>query len=107
MKKVSLTKLERAKKRVAAIKGFYNHLVAYLVINLAIILFKETVVVSVLSKEALGSPEFLNWIDWNVYGTPILWGIGLAIHGLVVFSSRPKFIKNWEQKKIQEFMNQE
>ena len=105
MKKDNLTKLDRAKKQVAAIKGFYNHLVVYLVINLALIIFKETVVVTILSKKAIGNPDFLNWIDWNVYGTPILWGIGLAIHGLVVFGSRPKFIRNWEERKIQEYMN--
>lgn len=107
MKKNSLTKLDRAKKRVAAIKGFYNHLVVYLIINLALIIFKEKVVVTILSKKALGDPNFLNWIDWNVYGTPIIWGIGLAIHALVVFGSRPKFIRNWEEQKIEEFMNQE
>tara|TARA_R110002012_G_scaffold322108_1_gene555942 strand:- start:59080 stop:59406 length:327 start_codon:yes stop_codon:yes gene_type:complete len=101
------SKLERAKLKVANLKGFYNHLVVYIIINLSLIIFKEKVIFTLLSKEAIGNPDFLNWINWNVFGTPIIWGIGLLIHALFVFGSKPTFIKKWEQKQLQKYMREQ
>ncbi|WP_282144505.1 2TM domain-containing protein [Cellulophaga baltica] len=101
------TKLERAQKRVATIKGFYDHLTIYLIINILVFIFKGKFIITLLSKEALGNPQILNWIDWNVYGTPIIWGIGVLIHGVIVFKIRPSFLTNWEEKKIKKYMNEE
>jgi NADH:ubiquinone oxidoreductase subunit 4 (subunit M) len=101
------TKLERAQKRVAAIKGFYDHATIYLIVNILVLIFKGKFILTLLSEEAIGNPQFLNWIDWNIYGTPILWGIGLLIHGLVVFGIRPKFLNEWEERTIKKYMDEE
>lgn len=100
------SKLERAKKKVASIKGFYNHLVVYVLLNLTLFLLKEKVVFTLLSKEAISDPNFLNWINWNVFGTPIIWGIGLLIHAILVFGSKPSFVKNWEEKQLEKYMRE-
>lgn len=107
MKQNNLTKLERAKKRVENIKGFYNHVVIYVLVNVTLLLFKEKFIFKIVSPEAIGNPDFLRWIDWNVYGTPIVWGIGLAIHGICVFSLTPKFLKKWEERQIEKYMQEE
>jgi len=107
MKPNNLTKLERAKKRVAHIKGFYNHLVIYVFINVMLLLVKEKFMFKLVSAQAVGNPNFLKWIDWNVYGTPIVWGIGLAIHGIIVFSAIPKYLKSWEERQIEKYMKEE
>tara|TARA_R110002051_G_scaffold132697_1_gene206293 strand:+ start:11423 stop:11749 length:327 start_codon:yes stop_codon:yes gene_type:complete len=107
MKQNNLTKLERAKKRVEKIKVFYNHFVIYVFINAALILLKEKFIFKIVGPEIIGNPDFLRWIDWNVYGTPIIWGIGLAIHGICVFSSAPKLLKNWEERQIEKYMQEE
>ncbi|WP_158973573.1 2TM domain-containing protein [Cellulophaga sp. L1A9] len=101
------TKLERAQKRVATIKGFYDHLTIYLIINILVFIFRGKFIITLLSKEALGNPQILNWIDWNVYGIPIIWGIGVLIHGLVVFKIKPSFFTDWEEQKIKKYMSEE
>lgn len=102
-----LSSYERARKRVNEIKGFYSHLSAYIIVNIVLFLAKGKIQFLLLSKGALGDPDFLNWIDWNVYGTPIIWGIGLIIHALYVFKANPFFGKNWEERQIEKYMNEE
>ncbi|MDP5230268.1 MAG: 2TM domain-containing protein [Cellulophaga sp.] len=106
MKKQPVTKLERAQKKVANIKGFYNHLTVYIIINCIVLFTSGKFIFILFSEEALGNPKFLDWINWNVYGTPIIWGIVLLIHGLVVFGIKPSFLKNWEQKQLEKYMRE-
>ncbi len=80
-----------AKKRVEEIKGFYGNLIAYVVVNIGL------VVVNLLT-----SPAYL-WFFWPMLG----WGIGVVFHGLKVFNYMPFFGKEWEEKKIKEFMDKE
>lgn len=80
----------RAKKRVDAIKGFYWHLAVYIVVNAFLI---------ILIGVNAGFSNF------GPYATATFWGIGLVFHFLGVFGPDAIFGKNWEQKKIQEFMD--
>ena len=57
-----------------------------------------------LSKQVFGSPEILEKINWDVFGTPIIWGILLIFHAAKVFGNFSPFGKKWEEKKIQQFM---
>ncbi len=86
---------EKAKKRVEREKGFYSHLTVYLIINIALLLINSD----------FFDEGFNNWLDWNLYTTPFLWGIGLLFHGLSVFTKIPVFGSKWEERKIEEFMN--
>ena len=96
---------ERAKKRLDAIKGFHTHLKAFIVINIVIMLLRANVL-SILEIDTMNL-EFERWLQWNTWGTVILWGIGLLIHGLYVFRFNFGFIKRWEQRKIREFLEEE
>ena len=100
-----LTAYERARKKVDTIKGFYGHLTAYIAVNAVLLLARDRIHFMLLSKGALGNPEFLNWFDWNIYGTPIVWGIALLIHALVVFVKNPFLGKAWEERQIEKYMN--
>lgn len=102
----NLTKLEKAEKRVKSIKGFYNHLVVYIMVNTLLLIFKGKFLFTLLSEEAIGNPNFLKWIDWNIYGTPILWGIGLLIHAICVFGFKPQFFKDWEERQLEKYMKE-
>ena len=99
MKDLKSSKYGRAKKKVEDIKGFYNHLAVYIIVNLTII----GVRVIVLSEDRIG----FDIPDWTIFTTPFFWGIGLMFHGLWVFSDKMGFVKNWEERKIQEFMQEE
>ena len=89
-------KYERARKRVEQQKGFYGHLTAYIIINIALIL------VNLDMKDIL-----IEKLRLQIFITPLLWGIGLLIHGLVVFGKGFKLFKNWEEKKIKELMDKD
>lgn len=85
----------RAKKRVNQIKGFYWHLFWYLVIN---------IMIAVVIYKSLEPGQTLNF--WNM-STAFFWGIGLLAHGLTVFGKNILFSKNWEDRKIKEFMDKD
>lgn len=81
----------QARKKVAAIKGFYGNLSAYIFVNIGFL---------ILNLQT--SPNEL-WFYWPMFG----WGIGVIIHGMRVFNQMPLFGKDWEAKKLKEFMEQE
>lgn len=82
---------QRAQKQVEEIKGFYGHLLAFVLANgfMAYINLKY-------------SPQYL-WFLWSF----LSWGLGLLFHGMKVFKYTPLLGKEWEQRKIKEFMEQE
>ena len=80
-----------AKKKVENIKGFYGNLIAFVVVN-AVLLFINLYT----------SPQNL-WFYWPL----MWWGIGVVFHGLKVFEVFPTMGKDWEERKIKEFMEKE
>ncbi len=86
-----------AYKQVKRIKGFYVHALVYLLVNIFII-------VSSYMKGEIGSETFF---EWETFATALFWGIGLLAHGLSVFGRNLFFGQNWEEKKIQEFMEKD
>jgi hypothetical protein len=81
----------KAKKRVEEIKGFYGNLIAYVIVNIGLLVIN-----------LLTSPNYL-WFFWPMLG----WGIGVVFHGMKVFNYMPFIGKDWEEKKIKEFMDKE
>ncbi|AWK07152.1 hypothetical protein HYN56_24150 [Flavobacterium crocinum] len=90
-----------AYKKVKKIKGFYSHLKVYIIVNIIII-------ASSLSRNhEVGGIDFSGLTEWHTYSTAFFWGIGLVAHGLSVFSSEWFFGSDWEQRKIQKYMDKE
>ena len=81
-------KYQNAKKKVRGLKGFYIHLVTYVLINALLFLINIAV-----------SPDVL-WFYWPLLG----WGIGIVMHAFYVFGFRRWFGSDWEEKKIKEIM---
>lgn len=82
----------RAKERVDELKKFYSHLTSYVLV--------------------IGGLAVLNyWIDgwrymWFLWAA-LGWGIGLIAHAVGTFSLNPFFGKDWEKRKIQEYMEKQ
>ena len=83
-------KYQKAKKRVKEIRGFYTHLGVYVLINAMLLLIDITM-----------SPDIL-WFYWPLLG----WGIAVALHALRVFGAGGRFGAEWEERKINELMEQ-
>ena len=83
-----------AQKQVEEIKGFYIHLVVYIIVNAFIIY-------GILSSIGLDQLNF-----WT-FSTAIFWGIGLFFHGYHLFGKNLLFGKKWEERKIKELMDKD
>jgi len=81
----------RAVERVEEIKGFYSSLIAYCIVIpfLMFINFKFV-------------PQF-HWFWFPMLG----WGIGLIFQGFKAFAYNPFLGRDWEERKIQEYMNED
>lgn len=99
MENLDEAKYARAKKKMEEIKGFYWHLTIYLVINFVLLILKSGLI----------RGEFLNMDNIHVssFGTAFFWGIGLTFHGLHVFQNKFRFLKDWEDRKIKEYMKKD
>lgn len=99
MKKLDQERYDKARKKMEEIKGFYSHLTVYLVVNVVLILLQLGIF-----ENGFVNIEFPRW---SLFTTPFFWGIGLAFHGLYVFQHKLRFFKNWEERKIKEYMDKD
>ncbi|WP_035655547.1 2TM domain-containing protein [Flavobacterium filum] len=89
-------KYQEALKRVKKIKGFYSHLLVYIVVNIMII---------VVNIQNLSPGE--SYFQYKNFFTAFFWGIGLVAHGFSVFLPQWFLGSNWEERKIKELMEKD
>lgn len=89
-------RFERAQKRVKKISGFYKHLMVYILVNLFLI-----------TLQFFNLDKGEKFFEFSTFSTAFFWGIGLAFHAMSVFGKNIFLGSNWEEKKIQEFMEKE
>jgi hypothetical protein len=77
--------VKRAYKRLAAIKGFYWHLAAFV-----------SVVTGLLVINMLTDSDW--WVQWVFFG----WGVGVLAHAIAVFARKPRAVADWEKRKIRQ-----
>ncbi len=82
---------QRAKAHIDAVRRFYEHLGAYVVVNLALFLLNLVL-----------SPHNL-WFQWVLLG----WGILLILEALNAFFFSDRFRQRWEERKLREFMERD
>lgn len=82
----------RAKERVNNIKKFYSNLLSYVVF------------IAFLAGLNYYTNEWrYPWFLWAAFG----WGIGVVIHAFKAFNWLPFMNKDWEDRKIKEFMEED
>lgn len=86
------TRYLKAVEQVEEIKGFYVGLMAYVIVipGLAYIYYTYT-------------PNTIQWFWFPAIG----WGIGMIFHALKAFNLNPFLDRNWEERKLKEFMEEE
>ncbi len=87
---ISETAYDRAKERVMALKGFYIHLAIYLIF-VPFFIF--------LNFRSTNFP----WAIFPIAG----WGLGILGHAAETFGWNPFFGKDWEERKIREYINKD
>ncbi len=92
-------KYRKARKRVKEIKDFYTHLTVYIIVNLFLIIMHLGIFKSGITNIEIPG--------WSMFTTPFFWGIGLFFHWFKVFKNNITFFKNWEERKIQEYLDKE
>ena len=80
----------RAQERVEKLKGFYVHFIIYLIF------------IPVFIYLNLKSTDF-PWALFPIGG----WGLGVIGHAMETFNYNPLLGKNWEERKIREFMDKD
>ncbi|WP_396637479.1 2TM domain-containing protein [Maribacter sp. R77961] len=98
--KTDRTKLNRAKKRLEELKGFYWHLAAYIGVN-------SFITISTIIGRMSNGASFLEVLDFGTFAVWFFWGIGLFFHGMKVFSHNPIFSKAWEERQIQKYIEKD
>ncbi|TVZ27611.1 hypothetical protein JM83_2661 [Gillisia sp. Hel_I_86] len=78
----------RAKDKVKKLRGFYGNLTSYCIVIPALAVFNW-----------LTKSDF-PWVIFPAIG----WGIGLLFHAMDVFGYNPILGRDWEDKKIKEYM---
>lgn len=84
-------KYQKARKKVDEIKGFYSHLLSFILVMIVLVYINLKY-----------TPEYL-WFFWVM----LSWGIGLFFHALKVFNWFPFLNKEWEERKIKEYIAEE
>jgi hypothetical protein len=79
---------QRAHARVQALKGFYSHATAYVLVNVALFVI-----------------NLVTGGGWWFYWPLVFWGIGLGVHALMVFGLGGRFGQDWEERKTRELMD--
>ena len=83
-------KYERAKEHIEKLKGFYVHLAIYLIM-VPVFIF--------LNFRSTGFP----WAIFPIVG----WGFGITGHAMETFNYHPFLGKNWEERKLKQFMDED
>ncbi|GGI58005.1 2TM domain-containing protein [Winogradskyella haliclonae] len=97
----SISKLQRAKSRVEKLKKFYTHLGIYFIINSVITGFKVSN--NLDSWDAFQA----DLLSFSTLSSWIIWGIILVIHAFTVFVLPSLLGYDWEERKIQKYMEEE
>lgn len=86
----------RARRQVRALRGWYVHAMAFLCVNAFVWL------------RFVYAP-FDDMSRFHRHGAPLnmtlFWGLALVIHGVVVWSRLSNYGRQWEERKVREFMN--
>lgn len=86
-----------ARRRVRALRGWYVHAFVYAVVIAG--LWAVHLATGSTHVTRGGFP----WPLAPMFG----WGLGLAIHGLVVWSKAATFARDWERRQFERFLGEE
>ncbi|AEM69182.1 hypothetical protein Murru_0125 [Allomuricauda ruestringensis DSM 13258] len=94
---------EAAKKRVQELKGYYRHIIIFVIVNGTLVLLKTGVLNSLLPETFPKESYYYDWINANI----LIWAVILLVHTLIVLRHKFTFFKKWEERQIQKYMDED
>ncbi|SHI81552.1 2TM domain-containing protein [Arenibacter nanhaiticus] len=94
-------KRKRAEKRIEELKGFYIHLIVYILVNSFV--SGNKIIRNLNNGETFGEALW----DFGTFALWGFWGIGIFFHGVKTFHLNPFFSKDWEERQIKKYMDEE
>jgi hypothetical protein len=83
-------RLQRARKRVEELKGFYVHVLVFLAMNGVLLLL-----------------DLVSGGGYWFYWPALIWGTGLAAHAVAVVAEGGLFGPRWEERKLRKIMERD
>ncbi len=100
--KYTKEELERAEAQLEKTKSYYMHVMSYIIVCTGLLLLNLFMIYK--SKETLSDIHFNQlWSLWVFFG----WGIGLFSHSVHYFFRTRFFSKQWEKRKLEEYLKKE
>lgn len=93
-----------AKKRVTELKDFHNHVVFLIGFTILLYSLKGGVLEVISQRNPEMEEGFLVWLDYNFMLTPVIWGVGILIHGLYAYRHKWRLVAGWEEKHIRKLL---
>ncbi len=91
----------RAKKKVKQLKMLYVHLFWYFAVNITISVMK------ISRNLEMGETFNQAFFDFGTFAVWLFWGVGVLIHVYCIYGKQFFYSSEWEERKIQEFMNKD
>ncbi|MFK8061394.1 MAG: 2TM domain-containing protein [Polaribacter sp.] len=90
-----------ARKRVEKITKFYKHLATYVVVN---IFLSAIFIVGDINDGDTFYEAVWNFHNYKIW---LFWGIGIFFQALNTFGIRLFFDKDWEERKVKQYMDEQ
>ncbi len=101
MENIEKKSLIRAERRIEDLKKFYKHLSAYILLNLFFAFvwnFTFKIFGNFIVSNQFDGAEARYIPIW------LIWGVFLTVHAIIIFGFPNAFGRDWEEKKIKEYM---
>ncbi|WP_460219665.1 2TM domain-containing protein [Psychroserpens sp. MEBiC05023] len=93
---INQERYELAAKRVKRLKGYYFHVMIFIIIN---------TISAAINYRSLDDGE--SFFQWHNFISLSIWGLILLIHTASVFLPNIIFGKGWEARRIKKYMEEE
>ncbi len=94
---------ENAEKRVKELKGYYSHIIIFVIVNGMLYLLQTGVLNSFLPEAFPKESYYYDWITSNI----LIWGLILLVHTLILLRHKFTFFKKWEDRQIQKYIDED